>query len=65
MAQRFEIPEWIVSALGVERTQRLAREAIRDLKAAGIGFAQGRQIVIDLLEIEADAEQRARFCGAF
>jgi hypothetical protein len=64
MAQRFEIPEWIVSALGVERTQRLAREAIRDLKDAGIGFAQGRQIVIDLLEIEADAEQRARFCGA-
>lgn len=64
MGQRFEIPEWIVSALGVERTQRLAREAIRDLKKAGIGFTQGRQIVIDLLEIEADAEQRLRFCGA-
>ena len=64
MGQRFEIPEWIVSALGVERTQRLAREAIRDLKKAGIGFTQGQQIVIDLLEIEADAEQRLRFCGA-
>jgi len=60
MGQRFEIPEWIVKELGVERTQRLAREAIRDLKKAGIGFTQGHQIVIDLLEIEADAEQRLR-----
>lgn len=65
MGQKFEIPQWIVDALGVERTQRLAREAIRDLKAAGVGFEQGRAIVIDLLEIEADAEQRMRFCGAF
>jgi len=65
MGQKFEIPQWIVEALGVERTQRLAREAIRDLKAAGVGFTQGRSMVIDLLEIEADAEQRLRFCGAF
>jgi hypothetical protein len=65
MGQKFEIPQWIVDALGVERTQRLAREAIRDLKAAGVKFEQGRAIVIDLLEIEADAEQRLRFCGAF
>lgn len=65
MGQKFEIPQWIVDALGVERTQRLAREAVRDLKAAGVGFAQGRSMVIDLLEIEADAEQRMRFCGAF
>jgi hypothetical protein len=65
MGQRFEIPAWIVETLGVERTQRLAREAIRDLKAAGVGFAQGRSMVIDLLEIEADAQQRQHFCGAF
>jgi hypothetical protein len=62
--QQFEIPAWIVSELGVERTQRLAREAIRDLTAAGVGFAQGRAIVIDLLEIEADAEQRMNIFGA-
>lgn len=54
---KFEIPNWIVNALGgTEVTRRIANDYIKEIKAAGFGPNVG--ITMLLLALEAEAEAR-------
>ena len=55
---RLHVPAWIVSTLGLQRTRKIATDTILELKLAGIGPADGITSTLDVLIIEAEAEQR-------